>query len=52
MNSVEKIDYRETGAGKIPSEWQAFKLGDLVTKVGSGVTPKGGSEAICQAEYR
>lgn len=35
----------EVDAGWTPTDWQTYNLGDLVTKVGSGVTPKGGSDA-------
>ena len=45
MSQVEKPGYKETEAGWIPSDWLDCKLGDLVVKVGSGVTPKGGSES-------
>jgi type I restriction enzyme, S subunit len=45
MSVVGKPGYRETDAGWIPSDWQLCKLGDLVNKVGSGVTPKGGSDS-------
>ncbi|MBS0468199.1 MAG: restriction endonuclease subunit S [Proteobacteria bacterium] len=45
MSQVEKPGYKETEAGGIPSDWLDCKLGNLVVKVGSGVTPKGGSES-------
>ncbi|EMR04681.1 restriction endonuclease subunit S [Cesiribacter andamanensis] len=32
------------GLGDIPAHWEVKRLKNLVTKVGSGVTPKGGSE--------
>lgn len=37
--------FRDSAFGPIPSNWKTPKLGDCVTKVGSGVTPKGGSKA-------
>lgn len=40
-----KPGYKETAMGWIPQEWRASKLEALVEKVGSGVTPKGGSES-------
>jgi type I restriction enzyme, S subunit len=46
MNSYPK--YKDSGIEwikEIPSEWQLTKLKHVVTKIGSGVTPKGGSEA-------
>jgi type I restriction enzyme S subunit len=30
--------------GEVPAHWEVKKLKHLVTKVGSGITPKGGSE--------
>ncbi|MDP3847641.1 MAG: restriction endonuclease subunit S [Pseudomonas sp.] len=45
MSLDGKPGYRETEAGWIPSEWKASKLGEHVIKVGSGITPKGGSES-------
>lgn len=45
MSVVGKPGYIETDFGLIPIDWQVTKLGNLVTKVGSGVTPKGGSES-------
>ena len=31
-------------------EWKEYKLGDICTKIGSGVTPKGGKEACIVPE--
>lgn len=45
MTLAGKQEYQETDSGWTPSAWQTSKLGDLVTKIGSGVTPKGGSES-------
>lgn len=45
MSLVGEAGYRETEIGWIPSDWQARKLGELVAKIGSGVTPKGGSDS-------
>lgn len=45
MSLARKPGRQEPHSGWIPSGWQTCKLGDLVTKIGSGVTPKGGSES-------
>lgn len=44
MSQAGRKEYQETDSDSIPFGWQICKLGDLVTKVGSGVTPKGGSQ--------
>ena len=36
--------YKDSPLGEIPENWDVVKLGSLVTKVGSGITPKGGNE--------
>lgn len=36
--------YKKTKLGWIPDEWQVKKLSDLTSKIGSGITPKGGSK--------
>ena len=41
---VEMKDSGVEWIGKIPSEWNSVSLRPLVTKVGSGSTPRGGSE--------
>ncbi|MBM5573684.1 restriction endonuclease subunit S [Deefgea sp. CFH1-16] len=38
-------EFQQTELGEIPLGWNAEKLGALASKVGSGVTPKGGSDA-------
>ena len=35
--------YKQTEAGVIPDDWSEITLGDVTLKVGSGITPKGGS---------
>lgn len=35
--------YKESSLGMIPKEWGVEKIGDITSKVGSGVTPRGGS---------
>lgn len=37
--------FKDSPVGKIPKAWEVQNIGSLVTKVGSGVTPRGGSEA-------
>jgi type I restriction enzyme S subunit len=49
MSTAGKQGYQETEVGWIPTDWQASKLGHLVSKVGSGITPKGGSESYLAA---
>ncbi|MCB9987710.1 MAG: restriction endonuclease subunit S [Rhodospirillales bacterium] len=38
-----KPGYKQTEIGEIPEDWDAVALNDFATKVGSGITPKGGS---------
>ncbi|WP_295545356.1 restriction endonuclease subunit S [uncultured Pseudacidovorax sp.] len=45
MSLLNSQANEDAETGLIPSDWLACKLGDLVVKVGSGVTPKGGSES-------
>src|SRR5438128_182091 len=40
--------YRQTEMGVIPEDWDAARLGDKTTKVGSGVTPIGGTRVYTQ----
>ena len=35
---------KDSPLGEIPESWDVVKLGSLVIKVGSGITPKGGNE--------
>lgn len=41
---VEEIryGYKQTKLGWLPDDWELHKLGKLVLKIGSGITPKGG----------
>jgi type I restriction enzyme S subunit len=36
--------FKETKIGRIPEDWEIVKLEDITTKVGSGITPRGGSK--------
>ncbi len=38
-----KAGYKNTEVGVIPEDWEIGKLEDLATKIGSGITPTGGS---------
>ena len=40
---IGHTEFKETKIGRIPKDWEVVKLNDYVLKVGSGVTPKGGS---------
>lgn len=45
-------DYRDSGTewlGEIPVHWGGIRLKFLVSKIGSGVTPKGGSEVYSES---
>jgi type I restriction enzyme, S subunit len=35
--------YKQTEVGMIPEDWEVVLLGDLAEKIGSGITPTGGS---------
>lgn len=37
--------FKDSPLGEIPDDWTFTKLGDHTQKIGSGVTPRGGSEA-------
>jgi len=40
--------YKQTEVGAIPEDWNAATLGDMTAKVGSGITPTGGSRVYKQ----
>lgn len=44
MNKNKHIPqgYKDSPLGIIPKEWEVKRLGELCTKIGSGVTPRGG----------
>lgn len=42
-------EFKDSELGEIPARWSADKLDSHVTKVGSGVTPKGGSESYLES---
>lgn len=43
-----RVRYKESEVGLIPGDWECLRLGDLATKVGSGVTPTGGQRVYKQ----
>jgi type I restriction enzyme, S subunit len=44
-----RIAYKRSEIGIIPESWSPSTIGDVTTKVGSGITPTGGSN--CYKEY-
>lgn len=38
-----KPGFKQTEVGEIPEDWEEARLGEYSTKVGSGITPKGGA---------
>jgi len=51
QNINQKPGYKQTELGMIPEDWEVCALGDVVTKVGSGITPTGG-EKVYKKEGR
>jgi type I restriction enzyme S subunit len=51
QNTNQKPGYKQTEVGMIPGDWEVCSLGDVVTKVGSGITPTGG-EKVYKKEGR
>lgn len=41
--------YKKSPLGMVPKEWDVKQLGDVTEKIGSGVTPTGGSEVYISA---
>ncbi|UYM13963.1 restriction endonuclease subunit S [Endozoicomonas euniceicola] len=48
MGTVLPEDFKNSALGPIPKDWIASKIGNHVSKVGSGVTPKGGSDSYIE----
>lgn len=42
---IGHTEFKDSPLGKIPKSWEVVKLGKLTFKVGSGKTPRGGSES-------
>ena len=40
---IGHTEFKDSKLGRIPKKWEVVRLGELATKIGSGVTPKGGS---------
>src|SRR5260370_6580778 len=51
QNIGQKTEYKQNEVGLIPKEWVICSLGEVVTKVGSGITPTGG-EKVYRKEGR
>jgi len=51
QDTIQKPGYKQTGVGEIPKDWEVCSLDDVVTKVGSGITPTGG-EKVYKKEGR
>ena len=49
---LEKYEaYKDSGVewlGMIPEHWEVKRVKDVISKIGSGVTPKGGSEVYVE----
>jgi type I restriction enzyme S subunit len=41
---IGHTEFKDTEIGRIPPSWEIFDIGQLTQKVGSGVTPRGGSQ--------
>ena len=41
--------YKRTDVGVIPADWDCSRIGDLTTRVGSGITPTGGKRVYVTA---
>ncbi|HFT4558883.1 TPA: N-6 DNA methylase [Klebsiella pneumoniae] len=48
LTETPDINLKESSFGKIPTIWNTVKLGDYTSKIGSGITPKGGSKAYVE----
>ena len=47
IRSEDTHEFKDSPLGRIPVEWEVYKIDDLATHVSSGVTPKGG-ESVYQ----
>ncbi|WP_415882608.1 restriction endonuclease subunit S [Neptuniibacter sp. QD34_54] len=45
---IGHTDFKDSPVGRIPVGWDVQSINDFVSKVGSGVTPKGGSKAYVE----
>ena len=44
IRSEETHKFKDSPLGRIPEEWECVTIGDIIEKLRSGVTPRGGSE--------
>ncbi len=44
IRSEETHKFKDSPLGRIPEEWKCCTIGDIIEKLRSGVTPRGGSE--------
>ena len=44
IRSEKTHRFKDSPLGRIPKEWEIKTIGEITTKVGSGITPTGGSE--------
>lgn len=44
IRSEETHRFKDSPLGRIPEEWECVTIGDIIEKLRSGVTPRGGSE--------
>ncbi len=47
----QKPGYKRTDVGVIPEDWEEANLGEKTVKVGSGITPTGGSRVYKQSGH-
>lgn len=45
---IGHTEFKDSKLGRIPEEWEVVRMGELASKVGSGVTPKGGSSSYLE----
>src|SRR5881628_477548 len=41
MKTITKTKFSQTEIGTIPEGWRIVRLGDVCSKIGSGITPRG-----------
>ena len=46
---IGHTEFKDSPVGRIPKDWYVAKIDDLVSKVGSGITPKGGSDTYLES---
>ncbi|WJJ94240.1 restriction endonuclease subunit S [Neopusillimonas aromaticivorans] len=48
---IGHTEFKDSPVGRIPASWYVAKIDDLVSKVGSGITPKGVAILTSNQEY-